>query len=248
MRRTFLFIIVFSLFVPVNGWTIVTKWKPIKKGLWYTEASLSPAVIHAFKIDPKYYKFGVVTARDLGTDREKVREMARKKGALLAINGGFFTPEYEALGLLVNDGKVINPLKKMSWWSIFLIKNDVPYIVHTSSFNGDPNVSMAIQSGPRLVVDGHIPKLKPSVAERSVVCININGEVIVAATEKLLSEPREFADFLRKSEASGGLGCMTALNLDGGSSTQMYARVGSLEIDIPGINKVANAVVVFPKR
>ena len=107
---------------------------------------------------------------------------------------------------------------------------------------------MAVQRGPRLVVNGSIPKLKPSIAERSAICVNGKGEVLIAATENLLIQPKDFAEHLRKSEGQGGLGCKTALNLDGGRSTQIFADIDSFHLNVSGINTVANAVAVYPKK
>lgn len=246
--RTTTVTILLLLLIPLTGRAALnTEWKVLSPGLEYATIKISPGVIHAIRIDPALYKMGVVTAKDIGRKQAAVKDMARKKGAIVAINGGFFTPEYESLGLLVSDGKVINPLKQTSWWSIFYLKEKKPYIVHTNNFAMDPSISMAVQSGPRLVISGFIPKLKPSIAERSAVCIAPGKGIILVATENLFLRPDEFAAHLRKGGSSGGLGCHTALNLDGGSSTQMYARVGSFELNLPGINKVTNAVVVYSK-
>jgi exopolysaccharide biosynthesis protein len=45
----------------------------------------------------------------------------------------------------------------------------------------------------------------------------------------------------------GGLGCMNALNLDGGSSTQLYAKTQDFSLSIPSFSAVTDAVVVVPK-
>ena len=242
-----LVIVLVATFVLSSVRSKVTLWKSFRKGLEYTTIRVSPGKIHAFRIDPKHFKFGVVTAKALGRKNATVESMAKKVGALVAVNGGFFTPEYDSLGLIINDGKVLNPLKKTSWWSVFYLKDNAPNIIHTKSYRNNPAVTMAVQSGPRLVVNGLIPKLKPSIAERSAICITSKKKVVIVATENLLIQPDELAEYLRKKESSGGLGCKTALNLDGGSSTQLYAHIGSFDLDVPGTNKVANAVVVFPK-
>jgi len=242
-----IFIIAILLFVVANLDAAETKWKDVDDGIKYTAIRTSPGLIHAFKISPKKYKLGVVTAKGMGKKNASVKSMAKKKGALLAINGGFFTPDYESLGLIIDNGKILNPIKGTSWWSVFYMRGNTPRIVHTKSFQKSSSINMAIQSGPRLVVNGAIPKLKPSIAERSAVCVSRDGQVVLIATQNLLIEPKKFAETLRKSESKGGLACRTALNLDGGSSTQMYADVNDFELSIPGINRVANAVAVYRK-
>ena len=70
---------------------------------------------------------------------------------------------------------------------------------------------------------------------------------MIVATENLVIQPTDLADRMRKSEGQGGFACQTALNLDGGSSTQLYAKVGGFKLDVDGLKQVANAVVVLPK-
>lgn len=225
-----------------------TEWESLDSGLDYTFKRVATGKIHAFKVNPKQFRMGIVTADKLGQKSSSVKEMAKKAGAIVAINGGFFSPEYQNLGLLIDEGKIVSPLKNTSWWSVFYVKNGRPYITHTNSFNASSSVSMAVQSGPRLVVDGAIPKLKPSVAERSAICVTSKKEVVLIATENVFIQPTDLAEYLRKPLSSDGLGCQSALNLDGGSSTQIYAKVGSFNLDVSGFNRVTNAVVVYPKK
>lgn len=245
MRRFLL--IVFILFISSNLFAEETQWKNIAKGIDYTKIGIGQGRIHAFRINPDNYDFGIVQASDSGSQRAYVKDMAKKKGALIAINGGFFTPDDKPLGLLIHKGKKLNPIKNTSWWSVFYIKKNIPYIVHTNSFKFDQKISMAVQSGPRLVVNGSIPKLKASRDERSAVCYDTKKNVIIIATENLMIKPAEFASYLKKTQKQGGLNCKTALNLDGGSSTQLYAHLKNFKLDVSGFSRVTNAVAVFPK-
>jgi uncharacterized protein YigE (DUF2233 family) len=83
----------------------------------------------------------------------EIRLLAKKSQALAAINGGFFTPEYRPLGLLIVDGKEVNPLRRADW-GVFLIQENRPRIIHTNEFQNDRGISQAMQVGPRLVVNG----------------------------------------------------------------------------------------------
>lgn len=244
--KKILLIIILVVF-PAYSYADVTTWKSLGNDLSYVAIRISPGIIHAFKINSAKYNFGIATAKDLNSQAATVKLIAQKKKALIAVNGGFFTPEYQSLGLLINEGQIVNSYKDTSWWSVFFIKNGKPHIVHGDGFRVDPAITMAVQSGPRLLINGRQPALKPSIAERSAICINDAQEVLLVATENLLIQPNEFAVYLKKDEVDGGLGCVNALNLDGGSSTQIYARIGPFVLDVPGVNKIANAVVVYPK-
>ena len=115
---------------------------------------------------PKKYKLRVAVASD-EVKGATAEEFAKRDKALLVINGGFFTPEHRSIGLIVGDGKQLSPLHRTSWWSVFQIRGDKPTIVQPSNYRGRAGVGMALQCGPRLTIDGRIPKLKESVSKRS---------------------------------------------------------------------------------
>ncbi len=157
------------------------------------------------------------------------------------INGGFFSPEHKSLGLLVRDGKTINPLHPTSWWAIFQIAKEKPAIIPLRSFKANAETEMALQVGPRLVVNGEIPQFKPSLARRSGVGIRRNGNIIIAVTANDEISMEEFANLFR------GLECVDALNLDGGGSSQLYFSLNGFKLEVPGISRIANAITVAPR-
>lgn len=224
-----------------------SSWKILRTGLDYKKINYTHGSVHAFKIDPKLYSFGVVKADQFGKGGMTAKEFLKESGSIIAINGGFFTPEYKSLGLLINKGKIVNPIKQTSWWSVFYIRGETPEIVHSGRFSVEAGIDMAIESGPRLLVNGFVPKLKKSYAERSAVCITNDKKVVLVATENIVIEPDVFAEILKSSNKDGGLSCNTALNLDGGSSTQIYADIGDFSLSVAGSKTVANSIVVFPK-
>jgi hypothetical protein len=62
------------------------------------------------------------------------------------------------------------------------------------------------------------------------------------------AEATAFARFLAGPRDAGGLGCLDALNLDGGPSTQIVAKLPGLELSLPGGWGVPNALVVTPGK
>ncbi len=204
------------------------------------------AVIHAFRIDPNLYRFDVVMASD-EKKGETVEVLAKREKALLVINGGFFTPEHISIGLIVKNGKKLKPLHKTSWWSIFAIRDGMPSITSPREFKAEPEVSMAIQVGPRLAIDGKIPKLKSGISTRSAIGITKNGKVVVAITSGHGISMKELAMRMKNSRWQGGLECPNAMALDGGSSSQLYAKIGKFKLSIEGLAKITNGVAVFKK-
>ncbi|MBI4212420.1 MAG: phosphodiester glycosidase family protein [Deltaproteobacteria bacterium] len=225
-------------------------WNDLRDGLRYTSFSFSGedfdrTILHAFEVDPKKFRIEPLLASS--PQGEFLETIAKREGAVVAVNGGFFRPDHSSIGLIIKDKKIINKQHHTSWWSIFSLEDNVPQITNPSEFYPSPATQMAIQAGPRLVVNGLIPKLKDGKAERTGIGITSTGKIILLITEGMPLSMRQFAERFVLSRWQGGLECMNAMNLDGGGSTQLYAAVGKLSISLPGRSKVANAIGVFPK-
>jgi uncharacterized protein YigE (DUF2233 family) len=228
-----------------------TQWRTLEPGLQYTQVYQTPGfpigAIHAFKINLKKYRLDLVFTKNYERPLILVKDLVETQEALLGINGGFFSPNLIALGLRIIDGEQISPLKHISWWGVFYIKNNRPYIVSQRDFKKSSRISFAVQSGPRLVINGRIPSLKPGWSFRSALGITKKGEVIIAITNRLPITTNTFANILRTSMKDGGLACTNALNLDGGSSSQLYAEIGGFHLNIPSLAPISDAILVFPK-
>ncbi len=174
--------------------------------------------------------------------------LAESNHAVIATNGGFFTPELKPLGLRVDQGEQKNPLKATAWWGVFLIKEGKPQIVAQKNYRPDKSIEFAIQSGPRLLVNGKIPALKPGLDNRTALCITKDKKVVLLATENLPISTGDLAKILGSNDKKGGLGCIDALNLDGGSSTQLYANVNRFKLKVSGFTTVSDAVLVVPRK
>lgn len=226
-------------------------WNRLEKGLEYATYSFAiseteRATVHAFRIDPKLYRFDVAIASN-EKEGSTVRDLAKRDKALVLINGGFFTPEHLSIGLVIKDGKQIRPLHKTSWWSVFSIRDGNPLIVSPDKFEAESDVSMAIQVGPRLAIDGKIPKLKSGISTRSVIGITKDGRVVIAITQGYGISMQELAKRMTNSRWEGGLECPNAMALDGGSSSQLYAKVGKFELSVDGLARITNGVAVLKK-
>ena len=89
-------------------------------------------------------------------------------------------------------------------------------------------------------MNGQVPTLRPGLANRSALGIDKHGKVIVVVTENLPISTSDLAHIL----AAPPLNCVDALNLDGGSSSQLYAKIDRFKLDVPGFSQVSDAIVV----
>jgi uncharacterized protein YigE (DUF2233 family) len=220
-------------------------WQQPVPGIFYTkvrvERAEQDAHLDVFRVDPGRH----VIKPLISLTRKTAQQFALENKALLTINANFFDEKFQPLGLILSEGKILNPLKNISWWSIFCLKNGKASIVHSSQAQG-LSCDTAIQAGPRLVVDGNIPKLKEDISYRTAIGINQKQEVLFIVTRDLMSMT-ELAQVLSKPEAAGGLGCQSALNLDGGSSSQIFAQVGDLQVGFGGFVGVPVGLGVFSR-
>ncbi len=242
--------LLFFLCILTNSVVAKTQWRQLAPGLWYTQlvtqTIASTGTLHAFRVDLNYYRFSLALAKEYEGQFSSAQNLTLASKGVLGINGGFFSPDMTSLGLRISDGELLSRFKHSPWWGVFSIQDNHAKIVSATEYQPENGVDFAVQSGPRLLVDGAIPKLRPGVANRSALGIRRNGQVVVVATQNLYLSTIELAEILQKSEPENGLACWQAINLDGGSSTQLYARINDFVLSVPSFMPVADVVVVVP--
>lgn len=246
-------IILFILLVlSVQDSAAKTDWHKIQEGIEYTNLEFPRGFtfgqVHAFRIDLNHYKLKLSFANEYDGIFAGVRGLTQFKDGLIGINGGFFTPQLESLGLRISDGVEIYPLKNTPWWGVFMVRGTTPSIVSMKQYQTSTDIDFAIQAGPRLLVDGAVPHLIDGVANRSALGITKTNKLLIIATQNLPLSTAEFATILRSSDEANGLDCVNALNLDGGSSTQLYADIEYFHVHVPSFMPVADVLVVVPRK
>ena len=92
---------------------------------------------------------------------------------------------------------------------------------------------MAVQAGPRIVVDGvrtDANRAEPSL--RSGVCVRAGGRVLFfATTGTQYYDVHQIAELAALAEDEGGLGCRNAMLFDGGPSAQMHLEGTGISIE-----------------
>lgn len=251
MKNFYGYLLLISCFTMLSQASAQTQWQTLNPGLDYTTIPIKNhyvhSQIHAFKIDLANYKLDLAFAGDQKKPATTVKQLALTNNAILAINGGFFTPEHTVIGLRIKQGKIRSPLQNTSWWGVFYIAGERAEIIAQSQYQYRENISTAVQAGPRLVINGTIPSLKPGIAQRSAVCLNKANQLILLVTEQAALSTTALAEKIRHSEDQDGLGCYNALNLDGGHSAQLYANIGDFKLSITGYASITDAILVIPE-
>lgn len=232
------FFLIFTIQVSASDW------RNLAPGIEYRDLNVSPLMpwshIHVFRIDLKNNKLDLIMANDLALHNASVDTFAQHSKALIAINGGFFDQNFHPLGLRISHQRQHSPLKRISWWGVFYVKNNQAHIDSAYHYINNKAVDFAVQSGPRLIVNNHLLSLKTGYAERSALGITKDGRVIIAVTKNFPMTTTDLAQLLKKEPVS----CTDALNLDGGSSSQLSAHLGLFQISASGFSNVSDAIVV----
>lgn len=221
-------------------------WLMLSDGIEYQALNLESfnpfAKLNVFKIDLKDYQLNIGLYDKHQKDLLNLKSFAKEKQSPLVINGGFFTPQTKPLGLRLDKGKIHNKVKAISWWAIFYIQNKKPYIVPYQTFRHKRNIELAIQAGPRLLVNGQIPKLKAGLAQRTALAITKDKKLLIITSQNAALSTTELATLLKEK-----LNCQDALNLDGGSSTKLFAKFPDFELHTPSFSQVSD-VLYLTKR
>lgn len=196
---------------------------------------------HAFFVDLDEAALHVVPAGS-DTSRRTVDEIASGHDSVVAVNASFFDEDGRAMGLAVYDGRLL-ATHKIDAWGALVVDGRRARVVRGSEVKDELSHRLVLQGIPRLVVKGEVQKLKEQKAARTAVCAADDVVVLVVSTE---ADATAFAKFLARPRAQGGLGCVDALNLDGGPSTQLYARLPGVQARVQGGWGVPNALLATP--
>jgi uncharacterized protein YigE (DUF2233 family) len=199
---------------------------PAPAGLEFSEREAADttgrATLWVVTFQPKTHSLAVMDNPDGAYD---LGSASAKRGALAAVNGGYFQPDKTPLGLVVRQGAQIHRFEKGKLLSgvVSATANGVA-IQRAGAFKLTPAVREALQAGPFLVEGGKpIAGLNSTrSAARTVVFQDAKGRagVLICKSATLA----ETAALLATADIFPEGRIVRALNLDGGSSTALWVR------------------------
>lgn len=167
--------------------------------------------------------------------------------ALAGVNGGYFHKDYRPVGLMISDGKTVNGFERAKLLSglVGVRQDGLVSILRSGEYDpGKSPLLQALQCGPMLVEDDKlIPGLNDErIARRTVVGKGPHGQaaliyissVTLADAARILALPSILDTWRPK----------TAINLDGGSSSALWAGNG---ISLSEIVRVRNFLAIVPR-
>ena len=200
---------------------LTAQWQQVAPGMealrFRADGLFGPDWVVAVRIDAARCAVRVVDTRTKDQPwGASVGQVCPAQGVI--INGPFYAEDHSPVGLLVINGKPRQRHNPRNDSGAFLLRYGRPLIVKTP--NKLPRgVTQALECKPRLVIQGVVQRFKPQTpAKRSAIGINSKGQMILAASEGRLTLEQWAACMKTR------LGCVNALNLDGGPSTQLAVR------------------------
>ena len=192
-----------------------------------SEDSATEATLHFVSFDAGEHTFRVL---DQNTrSNASAAEALAAGGCVAGTNGGYFTENFDPLGLLVCDGRVVHAAGRSRLLTGTLLVTDSNHVSLRRNAadvrDVGKHVRQAIQCGPFLVEDRRsVPGLNGTRAARRTAVFTDGGGRwgLVVCTPVTLEE---FGALLADPALlPGGLKIARALNLDGGGSTALWVR------------------------
>ncbi len=200
--------------------------------------------LHFVDFAPKTHTVAVMDDPEKSFD---LASAAKKRGALVAVNGGYFHPDRTPLGLVIRQGREIHSQETASLLSGLVVATENRIsLVRAGEFRKSKSVREALQAGPFLVDGGRAVKGLNATrfARRTFVFarengrfgLGVSGVMTLAELAVILSAP----DLFPESRI------YRALNLDGGSSTGLWIG-GSKPLYLREGRDVRNFLGIVPR-
>lgn len=193
------------------------------------------------RLDPTHFNFQI--AYQPGSPQSLANWQA-ETGALLVVNGGFFTPEMIATGLTVVNSEASGSSYR-DFGGMFAVTDggvQVRSLREQPYAAGEP-LRYALQAFPLLLNPGGRTGFTEDTgapARRTVVAQDRNGRILFILAPGGSFTLFEMSQFLLQSD----LNLHIALNLDGGTSTGLLLKAPPLEI--PAFVLLPTVITVFP--
>ena len=194
----------------------------------------------------KSYSLRVVDSGSPG--HTKLDSALQEAGCVAGVNGSYFQEDFRPVGLMVADGREIHPLEKAKLLAgVLAVRGTRLELVRSSRFTASSDLRQAVQCGPMLVEGGQptagLNAARP--ARRTVVATDGHGRwALIYLTSVTLADA---ARILATPGALGDWRPATALNLDGGSSSGLWAAASPEPVSLPEFGHVRNYIGIAPR-
>ena len=228
--------------VPDSGWVAGRPGLELRHLRLALAPDQPPASLVIVRIDPSTVRLRVGYAPD---QPRGLRGWFEQQRPLVAINGGFFTQDYQPTALLISDGAA-SGASYQGFGGMLAVAPDGSVALRAlrdEPYDANEPLDQALQSFPMLVFPGGTPadlEDNGEHARRTAVAIDRSGRLLLIVGPTNGFTLRGLADWLSQSD----LEIDRALNFDGGSSTGLYLKDGALEEQIDSFGPLPIVLMV----
>jgi exopolysaccharide biosynthesis protein len=235
-------------------------WDKLSSGLEQTNFkingdSIISSSIAIVRSDMKSHRIATIRASEFGWKVATVQALCKAAGAVACINANFFDEQGKPLGLVISRGIIHQRIHKgggLLTGVLFATPKTIE-VAYRDTFSTE-GVVEAVQAGPRLVSKGAIVEgLKESSRSSNLSGICVDGEQRVSIFRVTSGVFGGSLHQLQAVLAHPSIGCIEALNFDGGGSSSMYisgeiqGHAGAVrEENFPGTDEIPVAIGLFP--
>lgn len=214
-------LILFFLFTIFNlsAETIVIKMPEVTVSSWLQQ----PGQLILYKFNSKEHRLQVIDAPN-----SNLKEAMIQFRCEAGVNGGFFEAgnHKNPMGLLIQDSTILSEIHTQGFWAAGIVYDtghDIRLERKHKLSTTPRNMKQALQSGPFLVENGQIVKglNNTKVDRRTFIATDNKGNWCIGICSPLSLQA--LAEWLAASPKELGFRIDSALNLDGGSSSGLYA-------------------------
>lgn len=259
MRRKIIGLVLLSLFL-LTGCSVTTEsnststnngtaWQQIVPGIISKELTSKGKNLLIISIDPNKYDFSIV--ENDPQNKRNIQELHEEFNAVVTFNGGFFTEDFEPIGLIISEGVTLSDISRAELMDgIFAIdQENQPQLIYKSDPQDLGQYKFAIQNGPSLINEEGAIVADPNntqTAGRTAIGIDKQGNIIVILIKQSLlkldntATLHELATSIKEEETLKSLGVHSVLNLDGGTSSGIMIK----DTYYPEMEKVQHVILV----
>jgi len=198
------------------------------------------------RFDDRDYELRVIDQPEGDAGGSQLTDSMRRVHAAAGVNGGFFTPQFTPMGLMIADGQPTGTWQNNRLLTGAVVIRQHPRLLWNAEIR-DRHARHLLQAGPRLVDAGRAVAGLERSRHTTRTFIATDGAHQWAIGLAHGVSLGGLSDILATS-GTLGMHVQRALNLDGGHSSALYYRSaeGSEHSD-PGWSTVRNYLAIIPR-
>lgn len=207
-----------------------------------------PVDLQLIVFDSRSYDLKVIDQPEDWAGGGRIKDCMRRANAVAGVNGGFFTPQFTPMGLMIAEGSRTGAWQPNKLLTGAVVVQHEPQLLWNAEVRDATSARHLLQAGPRLVDAGRpVPNLERSKhVTRTFIATDGGHQWILGLAHDI--SLGELAELLAAPGTVPGFPIHRALNLDGGRSSALYYRTADgRETADPGWSTVRNYLGIVPR-